>query len=883
MKTESFKGALLSIMLLAAMLAPAFSVGLATAQGTTTYIQPIDDTYVMELDTSANGTYATMYVGAYKDNAERSLLKFDLSTVSGFGKAELFLRTYSIIGSGANVQVQAVSDDSWQEETTIWDDQPALGEIIAGAQLVNVTGTWYSWDVTSYALGEFAGDKIASVALVDTDENSATDHAARFYTKETTTTYKPYLLLTTFDVDVSPYSQSDLPGTTLSYSVTVQNYTGADRTFDLVATDNAGWQISVSPATLTIANGSVGEATLSVVIPSTAAIGDSSRVTVTATAQDDPSITDNESCTAYATGIKPIDDANVYEYYPDSNYGSSSTLYLQSYLDKDERIFLKFSLSSIPADMVITSAKVWLYNWDAAYSAINAQAVSVSDDSWEEETLTWNNQPALGDVLSTTPLDSTVEGVWYSWDVTSFVASEYAGDKVASIGIKAEVEDQSGLYKFDSKEYSDASKHPYLEVTYEPLPIPYVVGSFNGWDTSADPMTLVGTWDGLGLYERTRGLTGNEEIQYKIYVSGDQWWGRDWAPGYYLPQVCQVFSDQGNIYALPPATDDYVFQFRTDGEKWVALKRKTIQVPGTFNGWDVNSDMTYIDGIWVSSTYTVTGPKVEEFKFIMGNTYDFYHWGWELDGEPQSMPHSGVAYRGPNWGTSPWNIKVNFPASTTEEFRIRFNLETGEYWVDDLTAPAAPTLVSPADGSSTTDSTPTLDWSDVEDQSGVTYSLVIEGNAGVPVYIREGIENSEHEVESELAEGTYSWYVQAVDGAGNVSELSAEWQFTVSKPFTVENAHFEPRRFRPSLGQTTTLYYDLSKDAKVRIKIVDRAGSVVRTLVKNKLRSAGTNAEVWDGRADNGEIVAAGRYVAKINARSLEGEIARTKAVVWVK
>lgn len=323
---------------------------------------------------------------------------------------------------------------------------------------------------------------------------------------------------------------------------------------------------------------------------------------------------------------------------------------------------------------------------------------------------------------------------------------------------------------------------------------PRVAGSFNSWSTTSDPMTYVATWSSSAVYERTRSLTGGTEIQYKIYVDdwGDKWWGRDSAPGYELPQVAQIYNYGGNIYAKPPATDNYVFQFRTDGEKWVVLKRKTVQVPGSFNSWNVNdNNMTYLgDNIWRSSTYTATGPIVENFKFVMGNTYDFYYWGWESDGTAQNMPHSGTAYRGPNWGTTPYNIKVNFPASTTENFRIRFNPETIEYWVDDLTAPGKPTLVSPENGTMVTTDTPTLQWTAIADHSGVTYTLVIDNEPAFDnayyVYCTTGLTENQHTIENALSNGIYYWRVRAVDGAGNIGSWSDNFKFTVSSYYQVE-------------------------------------------------------------------------------------------------
>lgn len=131
------------------------------------------------------------------------------------------------------------------------------------------------------------------------------------------------------------------------------------------------------------------------------------------------------------------------------------------------------------------------------------------------------------------------------------------------------------------------------------------------------------------------------------------------------------------------------------------------------------------------------------------------------------------------------------------------------------------------------------------------------------------------------------WYHDLEDRADRANLLVAillgDPELAIGKPFAIEDAHFEPARFRPSAGQTTTLYYTLTKDAaKVVINIYDSAGNLVETLVKGKPRATGLNSEVWDGLVD-GTPVAPGKYRAKIVAKSYAGEKARAKAVVRVR
>jgi hypothetical protein len=166
----------------------------------------------------------------------------------------------------------------------------------------------------------------------------------------------------------------------------------------------------------------------------------------------------------------PTDDAHVAEGYPDNNFGDRMALFIQSRTTgyKNERIFLKFDLATVPADSKVVQAKLYLYCWRGKYASLDLQCYSVNVDStWEEGTITWNNKPALEEVLDTVILENlAAENKWHSWDVTKFVASEFAGDKVVSFCLKVSVESLSGQYAFESKEWWDARLHPYLEVTY---------------------------------------------------------------------------------------------------------------------------------------------------------------------------------------------------------------------------------------------------------------------------------------------------------------------------------------------------------------------------------------------------------------------------------
>jgi hypothetical protein len=74
-----------------------------------------------------------------------------------------------------------------------------------------------------------------------------------------------------------------------------------------------------------------------------------------------------------------------------------------------------------------------------------------------------------------------------------------------------------------------------------------------------------------------------------------------------------------------------------------------------------------------------------------------------------------------------------------------------------------------------------------------------------------------------------------------------------------------PSPFNPN-KEKVKIKYLLAKDAKVTIRLYDKAGKLVCRLIDNEQRSAGTNEEEWDGRNYAGSTLATGAYIIEIIA-----------------
>ena len=115
---------------------------------------------------------------------------------------------------------------------------------------------------------------------------------------------------------------------------------------------------------------------------------------------------------------------------------------------------------------------------------------------------------------------------------------------------------------------------------------------------------------------------------------------------------------------------------------------------------------------------------------------------------------------------------------------------TAAFFVMESEPPPVPQPTSPPDGGRVgliRKATPTLEWSEVSDVSGVYYSLQIATGAHVtadgqfadPILTAASLKGTSYAPDSPLARGTYYWIVQAVDGADNESGWSDAYYFRI--------------------------------------------------------------------------------------------------------
>lgn len=83
---------------------------------------------------------------------------------------------------------------------------------------------------------------------------------------------------------------------------------------------------------------------------------------------------------------------------------------------------------------------------------------------------------------------------------------------------------------------------------------------------------------------------------------------------------------------------------------------------------------------------------------------------------------------------------------------------------NDTTPPSVPTLVAPVNGASVNTSTPTFDWSDLSDPSGLTYQVQVDNNTDFssPQIDVSRLGTSAYTPGQTLSDSTYVWRVRAI-------------------------------------------------------------------------------------------------------------------------
>ena len=169
-----------------------------------------------------------------------------------------------------------------------------------------------------------------------------------------------------------------------------------------------------------------------------------------------------------------------YDNYRNKNYGNSVEFAAVAATSNGEpfivRSFIDFNFDTIPTNAVIDSAKLSLYAFGNAGHGMGHDTLSGTNESylqrvisnWQENSITWNNQPRTTDLnqVLLSESDSTMQD-YTDIDVTNLVV-DILNNKENSFGFMLRLKFEDGYRRlfFASSDVKENEKRPKLEIYY---------------------------------------------------------------------------------------------------------------------------------------------------------------------------------------------------------------------------------------------------------------------------------------------------------------------------------------------------------------------------------------------------------------------------------
>lgn len=259
----------------------------------------------------------------------------------------------------------------------------------------------------------------------------------------------------------------------------------------------------------------------------TATHGPTSTRTATHTAAPSPTATPGYQV-AYT--LCAGDDASIYESSPD-NYGTSQYL-LVGYIPSDEyharRSLIHFDLS-LPTNTFVQSASLRLYAEEGAFGPTSVSiGVYVLMASWDQDTVTWLNQPAIPPEDPVASLGIGDSAGWVSWDVTE-LARAWVSGAMPNYGVELRGPTDIGAWTrgFSSREGAHCPELVLNLASYVPVQTPTPRPT---WTVTSTPLPECPTADKAGSSFATAGkMTTSDQLYWAAvgYIcprDDEDWW-----------------------------------------------------------------------------------------------------------------------------------------------------------------------------------------------------------------------------------------------------------------------------------------------------------------------------------------------------------------------
>jgi len=173
--------------------------------------------------------------------------------------------------------------------------------------------------------------------------------------------------------------------------------------------------------------------------------------------------------------LTPTDDSYVNKLDPNQNYGAAEVLEVgDSSGTETARSYLKFDLPDIPSSSIIHYALLTSYYCDWEGTSEPDVGVYSVNDGWNEENITWNNQPNISSICEyPNNLPPGGEPLQIYWDITD-LAQDWIHNDIPNKGVVLKFcnpcQDNITQRIFRSKESTIENERPTLMISYNSPP-----------------------------------------------------------------------------------------------------------------------------------------------------------------------------------------------------------------------------------------------------------------------------------------------------------------------------------------------------------------------------------------------------------------------------
>ena len=337
------------------------------------------DAYVEELHPTANnGTTDYLQVESANNRNSESYIRFAVSGVTGSVQSAQ-LRVYTTVNSSTNGPALYTTGNTWTETGITWNNRPGrTGSVIDNKGGID-KNTWVEYNVAPVVT---SNGTFNFVLVGDSSDE------IRFSSREGNN--PPQLIVTFNSVTNTPaVTQTSIltPTRTPTRTATLPSGSTPTSTRTPTATQSSGPTPTRTPTTAQLA---------------------SATFTRTPTAGNPTATSAGGTFTFTSIADSYVESAN-----PSTNYGSATQIRVDG--SPDVRSYLRFNVQGLSGS--VTSATLRVYANSSLSTGYDARGVS--DSTWTESGITYNNAPPVGSVIGSS--GSISSGSWTSVNVTTYI------------------------------------------------------------------------------------------------------------------------------------------------------------------------------------------------------------------------------------------------------------------------------------------------------------------------------------------------------------------------------------------------------------------------------------------------------------------------------